>query len=62
MRTRAAFSHPPETTRTPTGGPSGWGAEFTHEQLARVCQSWLDGAKARLDAVLADGQAAQQDA
>jgi exodeoxyribonuclease VII small subunit len=32
------------------------------EQLAGVCQSWLDGAKARLDAVLADGQAAQQDA
>lgn len=22
------------------------------EQLARVCQEWLDGAKARLDAVL----------
>ena len=32
------------------------------EQLAGVCQSWLDGAKARLDAALADGQAAQQDA
>ena len=32
------------------------------EQLAGICQSWLDGAKARLDAVLADGQAAQQDA
>ncbi len=32
------------------------------EQLAGVCQSWLDGATARLDAVLADGQAAQQDA
>lgn len=32
------------------------------EQLARVCQSWLDGAKARLDAALsADGQAARQD-
>ncbi len=24
------------------------------EQLATVCQQWLDGAKARLDAVLAD--------
>ena len=24
------------------------------EELAEVCQSWLDGAKARLDAVLAD--------
>ena len=24
------------------------------EQLAQVCQSWLDGAKARLDAALAD--------
>jgi exodeoxyribonuclease VII small subunit len=32
------------------------------EQLAGVCQSWLDGAKARLDAALANGQAAQQDA
>ena len=32
------------------------------EQLAGVCQSWLDGAKARLDAALADGQAAEQDA
>lgn len=32
------------------------------EQLAGICQSWLDGAKARLDAALADGQAAQQDA
>lgn len=32
------------------------------EQLARVCQSWLDGAKARLDAALsADGHAARQD-
>jgi len=29
------------------------------EQLAGICQSWLDGAKARLDAALADGQAAQ---
>ena len=24
------------------------------EELAAVCQAWLDGAKARLDAVLAD--------
>ena len=31
------------------------------EQLAAVCQSWLDGAKARLDAALAGGQAPQQD-
>ena len=32
------------------------------EQLARTCQAWLDGAKARLDAALsADGQAAGQD-
>lgn len=31
------------------------------EALARICQSWLDGAKARLDAALsADGQAAGQ--
>jgi exodeoxyribonuclease VII small subunit len=26
------------------------------EELARVCQGWLDGAKARLDAALADRQ------
>ncbi len=32
------------------------------EHLAGVCQAWLDGAKTRLDAVLADGQAGQQDA
>lgn len=32
------------------------------EQLAGICQSWLDGAKIRLDAALAGGQAAQQDA
>ena len=25
------------------------------EELARTCQAWLDGAKARLDAALADG-------
>ena len=31
------------------------------EELATVCQSWLDGAKARLDAALAGGQGAQQD-
>ena len=31
------------------------------EELAKVCQSWLDGAKARLDAALAGGQGAQQD-
>lgn len=24
------------------------------EELARVCQAWLDGARARLDAVLGD--------
>ncbi len=36
------------------------------EQLARTCQEWLDGAKARLDAALAAGrdgdQAAGEDA
>jgi len=26
------------------------------EELAKVCQGWLDGAKARLDAALADRQ------
>ena len=31
------------------------------EELAKVCQSWLDGAKARLDAALAGGEGAQQD-
>ena len=31
------------------------------EELAKVCQAWLDGAKARLDAALAAGQGAQQD-
>jgi exodeoxyribonuclease VII small subunit len=31
------------------------------EELATVCQSWLDGAKARLDAALAGGQGAEQD-
>jgi exodeoxyribonuclease VII small subunit len=28
------------------------------EELAKVCQGWLDGAKARLDAALADRQQA----
>jgi exodeoxyribonuclease VII small subunit len=27
------------------------------EELAKVCQGWLDGAKARLDAALADRRA-----
>lgn len=27
------------------------------EELAKVCQAWLDGAKARLDAALAERQA-----
>ena len=32
------------------------------EQLAGICQSWLDGAQARLDSALAaGGQGAQQD-
>ena len=31
------------------------------EELARTCQSWLDGAKARLDAALG-GQPAGEDA
>jgi len=31
------------------------------EQLAGICQSWLDGATARLDAALAGGQRAEQD-
>ena len=31
------------------------------EELAGICQSWLDGAKARLDAALAAGQRPQQD-
>ena len=26
------------------------------EELAKICQGWLDGAKARLDAALADRQ------
>ena len=32
------------------------------EALAKVCQAWLDGARARLDAALSgDAQAARQD-
>jgi len=31
------------------------------EELSKICQSWLDGAKARLDAALSVGQGAQQD-
>ena len=31
------------------------------EELAKVCQSWLDGAKDRLDAALAGREGAQQD-
>jgi exodeoxyribonuclease VII small subunit len=31
------------------------------EELAKVCQSWLDGAKARLDAALAGRERPQQD-
>ena len=31
------------------------------EELAKVCQAWLDGAKARLDAALAGGQGPEQD-
>jgi exodeoxyribonuclease VII small subunit len=31
------------------------------EELAGICQSWLDGAKARLDAALAGGQRQEQD-
>lgn len=27
------------------------------EQLAKVCERWLDGARARLDAALAEGEA-----
>ena len=26
------------------------------EKLAQICQNWLDGAKKRLDAVIADGE------
>ncbi len=31
------------------------------EELSTICQSWLDGAKARLDAALSVAQGAQQD-
>ena len=31
------------------------------EQLAAICQSWLDGAKARLDAALAASERPEQD-
>ena len=31
------------------------------EQLAAICQSWLDGAKARLDAALSRSEGPQQD-
>jgi exodeoxyribonuclease VII small subunit len=31
------------------------------EELSKICQSWLDGAKARLDAALSVAQGAQQD-
>ena len=31
------------------------------EQLAGICQSWLDGATARLDAALAGAQRPEQD-
>ncbi len=31
------------------------------EELARVCRRWLDGARARLDAALAEGQDATAD-
>ena len=32
------------------------------ELLAKVCQEWLDGAKAKLDAAKADGKSGEQDA
>ncbi len=31
------------------------------EELARICQEWLDGARARLDAVVRPAAAAQHD-
>jgi exodeoxyribonuclease VII small subunit len=31
------------------------------EELARVCEAWLDGAQARLQAALGTGEGAQQD-
>ncbi|GAA1927640.1 exodeoxyribonuclease VII small subunit [Streptantibioticus ferralitis] len=32
------------------------------EELAKVCRRWLDGARARLDAALADSEEAADDA
>ena len=32
------------------------------EQLATICQEWLDGARARLDAVLGDDAGTERDA
>ncbi len=32
------------------------------EELARICQRWLDGARARLDAAAAEGAAGEQTA
>jgi exodeoxyribonuclease VII small subunit len=32
------------------------------ELLAKVCQEWLDGAKAKLDAAKASGKSGEQDA
>ncbi|MFC1417471.1 exodeoxyribonuclease VII small subunit [Streptacidiphilus cavernicola] len=32
------------------------------EQLAKVCERWLDGARARLDAALAEGEDAEEPA
>jgi exodeoxyribonuclease VII small subunit len=31
------------------------------EELAKVCRRWLDGARARLDAALAEGDGAAED-
>ncbi|MFF5340837.1 exodeoxyribonuclease VII small subunit [Streptomyces althioticus] len=31
------------------------------EELAKVCRRWLDGARARLDAALAEGERAEAD-
>ena len=31
------------------------------EQLAKVCERWLDGARARLDAALAEGEEESQE-
>jgi len=30
------------------------------ERLARICQDWLDGARQRLDAALADGEETEE--